>query len=175
MTAGPARGTRDERIAELFDQHYQGLCRLAVVLLGDPGRAEEVVQEAFVRTYAGWSRIRRPERAQWYLRRAVVNGCRSAARRRVTEDRGNRILAVVDEGGEDEEERAGRVQSVLQAVRALPPRQREAVVLRYYEDLPEATIAATLGCSVGTVKSQLSKARARLARDLGDREEVDGV
>jgi RNA polymerase sigma-70 factor (sigma-E family) len=167
---------RDQLIGELFDEHYAGLCRLAALLLGDRAAAEEAVQEAFLRTYTGWWRIRRPERAQWYLRRAVVNQCRSRQRRRVSEDRGNRIVHASDalpRLGEDPAGVADAV-AVAAAVRALPPRQREAVVLRYYADLSEADIAEVLGCSTGTVKSQLSKARTSLAARLGDlREEVD--
>jgi RNA polymerase sigma-70 factor (sigma-E family) len=162
------RPGRDELVSALFDEHYPGLCRLASLLLGDPAEAEEVVQEAFLKTYARWWRLRHPERAQWYLRAAVVNGCRSKGRRRVSEDRGNRTLWATDGvvAAEAVGERTGEALAVVAAVRALPDRQREAVVLRYYEDLSEADIAAALGCSVGTVKSQLSKARATLARHL---------
>ncbi|HVX22427.1 MAG TPA: SigE family RNA polymerase sigma factor [Acidimicrobiales bacterium] len=174
MTDQPTR--RDQQIAALFDQHYAGLCRLATLLLDDRSAAEEVVQDAFLRTFAGWRRLRQPERARWYLRAAVVNGCRSRGRRRVTEDRGNRSVWVTQSaagpGRLDGGLGAGDPDDalvVLQAVRALPPRQREAVVLRYYDDLSEADVAAVLGCAVGTVKSQLAKARANLARQL-DRE-----
>jgi RNA polymerase sigma-70 factor (sigma-E family) len=162
--------SRDELITALFDEHYGGLCRLAALLLGDMAQAEEAVQEAFLRTYTGWWRLRQPERAQWYLRAAVVNQCRSRMRRRGSEDRGNRTVWAPDGGDvtEWEGEKTGEVLAVLAAIRQLPPRQREAVVLRYYQDLPEADIATTLGCSVGTVKSQLSKARATLGLALGD-------
>ena len=163
------RRGRDELVAALFDEHYPGLCRLATLLLGDATAAEEVVQEAFLRTYSGWRRIRRPDRAQWYLRAAVVNQCRSRNRRRISEHRGNRTVWAAEDRvapGWDSE-RAGEAMVVLQAVDALPPRQREAVILRYYRDLSEADVAAALGCSIGTVKSQLSKARAFLGDRLG--------
>ncbi len=164
----PPGPSRDEQVSALFDDHYEGLCRLASLLLGDRSAAEEAVQEAFVRTFAGWRRIRQPERAQWYRRRAVVNQCRSRQRRRVTEDRGNRLVHATDDGAAPADPASSvEVLMVLEAVRGLPPRQREAVVLRYYEDLPEAEIAAALGCSVGTVKSQLAKARATLGARLG--------
>jgi RNA polymerase sigma-70 factor (sigma-E family) len=165
---------RDEQIADLFTQHYEGLCRLASLLLGDRAGAEEVVQEAFLRTFSSWWRIRHPERAQWYLRAAVVNQCRSRLRRRTTEDRSNRTVYATDPerpvaggSGGDVVGASGDALVVMDAVRALPPRQRETVILRYYEDLPEVEIAGILGCSVGTVKSQLSKARAALAAALG--------
>jgi len=165
-------GRRDDAVAALFDVHYDGLCRLATLLLDDRGQAEEAVQEAFLRTFVGWRRIRHPERAGAYLRAAVVNQCRSRGRRRVSEQRGNRAVwsDAMEGGGPSDVERTGEVLAVLEAVRALPTRQREAVVLRYYADLSEAEVARALGCSVGTVKSQLSKARATLARLLGSEE-----
>jgi RNA polymerase sigma-70 factor (sigma-E family) len=159
---------RGDAVAALFDAHYDGLCRLATLLLDDPGQAEEAVQEAFMRTFAGWRRIRHPERAGAYLRAAVVNQCRSRGRRRVTEQRGNRAVwaGVREDIGQSDVERTGETLAVLDAVRSLPARQREAVVLRYYADLSEADVARALGCSAGTVKSQLSKARTTLARLL---------
>jgi RNA polymerase sigma-70 factor (sigma-E family) len=158
---------RDESVARLFDEHYRGLCRLAGLLLGDSAGAEEVVQEAFLRTFSGWWRVRHPERAQWYLRTTVVNISRSRLRRRTTEDRGNRVTWSGSQG-EDRDEAAAADDSLMltELVRRLPPRQRDAVVLRYYEDLSEAEIARVLGCAVGTVKSQLSKARATLGRAI---------
>jgi RNA polymerase sigma-70 factor (sigma-E family) len=163
------RPGRDQQVAELFDRHYQSLRRLASFLLDDPAGAEEVVQEAFLRTYSGWWRIRRPERAGAYLRAAVVNQCRSRGRRRKSEDRGNRVLWTdEDRRAESPTSTSADALDVVAAVRALPPRQREAVVLRYYEDLSEADIARALGCSTGTVKSQLAKARATLSARLGD-------
>ena len=166
---------RDRAVAALFDAHYAGLCRLATLLLDDPGQAEEAVQEAFLRTFVGWRRLRHPEHAGAYLRAAVVNQCRSRGRRRVTEQRGNRTVwaGTQDEARSSDIERAGDVLAVLDAVRSLPARQREAVVLRYYADLSEADVAQALGCSLGTVKSQLSKARSSLARLLsGEDEEI---
>lgn len=158
---------RDDAVAELFDAHYVGLCRLATYLLDDPGQAEEAVQEAFLRTFAGWRRLRHPERAGAYLRAAVVNQCRSRGRRRVHEQRSNRaVWAETTEVTQADVERTSEVLVVLDAVRSLPTRQREAVVLRYYSDLSEAEVAQALGCSIGTVKSQLFKARAALARRL---------
>ena len=164
---------RDQCVARLFDEHYRGLCRLAGLLLGDSAAAEEVVQEAFLRTFSSWWRVRHPERAQWYLRTSVVNLCRSKLRRRSTEERGNRIswVAEDDQSGPDATDLSDDSAMLVKLVRQLPPRQRDAVVLRYYEDLPEAEIARVLGCAVGTVKSQLSKARATLAAAMEQIEE----
>ena len=86
-TSAP-RNERDEAVSRLFDEHYRGLCRLAGLLLGDSAAAEEVVQEAFLRTFSGWWRVRHPERAQWYLK----NHCRQPLQVEVapTDDRGSR-------------------------------------------------------------------------------------
>jgi RNA polymerase sigma-70 factor (sigma-E family) len=158
--AADDRDDRDERIQALFQEHYAGLCRLAYLITGDQALAEELVMDAFMRTFAGWRRIRDLDRADAYLRRAVVNLSRSRLRRRQTESQSPPFRAAPKEPDADD----ARV--VWDAVRALPHRQRAAVVLRYYEDLPEVEIADALGCSVGTVKSQLSKARSALARAL---------
>jgi RNA polymerase sigma-70 factor (sigma-E family) len=170
---------RDQAVAALFDTHHASLCRLATLLLGDPGQAEEAVQEAFLKTFAGWRRVRDPERAGGYLRAAVVNQCRSRVRRRMSEQRANRVWWAGDhDKGSSALERTGDALAVLEAVRALPARQREAVVLRYYADLSERDVAQALGCTLGTVKSQLSKARAALLVRLeGERlegERLDG-
>jgi RNA polymerase sigma-70 factor (sigma-E family) len=161
---------RDRQVAALFDAHYRPLCRLAYVILGDAGMAEEVVMDALVKTFSGWRAIRDPARSDVYLKRIVVNLCRSRIRRKAVEARANtaahaRATRVAPGWDVDRHETQ---RTVLAAVRDLPERQRACVVLRYYEDLPESEIARVLDCSVGTVKSQLSKARARLGRSLDE-------
>jgi RNA polymerase sigma-70 factor (sigma-E family) len=160
---------REDLLEAVFAEHYGGFCRLATLLLGDGSGAEEVVQEAFLRTFSSWWRVRQPERAQWYVRAAVVNLCRSRLRRRSTEEAGNRASWRDPTDWSDDAVEDALV--VLEAVRTLPPRQRETVVLRYYEDLSERDVATVLGCSVGTVKSQLARARASLARSLAPAED----
>jgi RNA polymerase sigma-70 factor (sigma-E family) len=160
---------RDEAIAALFDAHYRPMCRLAYVILGDAALAEEIVMEALMKTFAGWWRIRDRDHVDAYLRRAVINLCRSRIRRKVLETRVGQTLHR-DAGSrppdwDPEIHETNRV--VWEAVLELPERQRACVVLRYFDDLPEAQIAEALECSVGTVKSQLSKARAKLERALG--------
>jgi RNA polymerase sigma-70 factor (sigma-E family) len=165
--SGAATGTGADRevlLEGVFAEHYGGFCRLATLLLGDGAGAEEVVQEAFLRTFSSWWRLRQPERAQWYVRAAVVNLCRSRLRRRGPEEAGNRASWPDRADWSDNAVEDALV--VLDAVRTLPTRQREAVVLRYYEDLTERDVATVLGCSVGTVKSQLARARSSLARSL---------
>lgn len=159
---------RDSEVAALFDRHYAPMCRLAFVILGDGPMAEEIVMEAMVKTFTGWGRIRDVDRADAYLRRTVVNLCRSKIRRKVIEGRVNRVSYRRDElkppSWDPERHETSRI--VLEAVRKLPERQRTCVVLRYFEDLAEADIAEVMDCSVGTVKSQLSKARAKLEKEL---------
>jgi RNA polymerase sigma-70 factor (sigma-E family) len=172
-----ARPSRDEAVAELFDAHYAPMCRLAYAILNDAPLAEEIVMEALLKTFTGWNRLRDTARADAYLRRAVVNLCRSKIRRKTIEARVNRTIHHRDEvkAPDWDPERHETSRLVWQAVVALPERQRACVVLRYFEDLPESEIAEILECSVGTVKSQLSKARGKLepvlAGDLpaGDR------
>jgi RNA polymerase sigma-70 factor (sigma-E family) len=159
-----------DRVAVLFDHLYLPLCRLAALLLGDASVAEDVVQEAFLRTFSGWARIRDPERAEHYLRRSVVNLCRSRFRHREVEHRGNCLVGNRDERENGrrswDSDRQDTVVVVLEAVRRLPPRQRMTIVLRYYLDLTEAEVAKLMGCSTGTVKSQVTKAKAALALNL---------
>jgi RNA polymerase sigma-70 factor (sigma-E family) len=155
---------RDQRVRALFEEQYAGLCRLAYLIVGDEPQAEELVMDAFLRTLAGWRRIRDLDKADRYLRRAVVNLSRSKNRRRQTEERSASNDQPTMAHSVDTDPEDARI--VWDAVRTLPHRQRAAVVLRYYEDLPEADIADALGCSVGTVKSQLSKARTTLASTL---------
>jgi RNA polymerase sigma-70 factor (sigma-E family) len=160
---------RDDELGSLFAVQYVPLCRLAYLLLGDAGRAEDVVQEAFLRTFAGWGRIRQPELAAVYLRRSVVNLCRSGLRHRPVERRGNsRTYRDENETAAGWEDEVAVAHTVLEAVRGLPPRQRATIVLRYYLDLSEADVAAILGTTPGTVKSQLAKARTHLARRLAE-------
>ena len=175
MTEGPsASRPADDVIRRLFDAHWPGLCRVAGLILGDQAQAEEVVQEAFARTFARWEQVQGYERLDSYLRSAVVNLCRSRIRRRMVERRVNASTYVRDQATErarqvdaDQAPQPDDRAQVMAAVRRLPDRQRAAVVLRYYEDMSESDIATALGCSAGTVKSQLAKARAHLARLLG--------
>jgi RNA polymerase sigma-70 factor (sigma-E family) len=155
-------------LVSAFRTHFSGLCRLAYLIVGDSAHAEDIVQEAFLRTFVGWRRLREPDRVEMYLRRAVINASRSKLRRRDNERRAN-ARAVAGQSGEavvgpDREV----ADSVMAAVRGLPERQRATVILRYYLDLSETDIAETLGTSPGTVKSQLSKARRNLERALGE-------
>ena len=179
---GPAGGfagglaSAAEAVTELYEAHALGLIRLAVVMLGDRPAAEDVVQEAFCGLYRRWHALSDSTNAVAYVRSSVINGCRSALRRRV------RQAAFVgfdfvgsDQPGESASASAESAallgeehRQVLLAIRRLPSRQREALVLRYYLDLNEGEIASSMRISRGTVKSTTSRALAALGRILED-------
>ena len=150
-------------IAELFATHRLGLVRIAILLVDDLATAEDVVQDAFIGLHRNQAGLRDPQAALGYLQAAVVNGSRSALRRRMTARKHDRALRLVDEEPPDTELLlADEHREVLAAVRTLPPRQQEVLVLRYWSDLSEAQIADALGISRGAVKSQASRAIDKL-------------
>jgi RNA polymerase sigma-70 factor (sigma-E family) len=152
--------TADEALEQLYAAHWRGLVRLSVLLVRDQGVAEEVTQDAFVAVHARWSRLRDPDKALAYLRQAVVNRSRSALRHRAVAQRHAATLRPIDDV--DPTPTSDRRAAVLDAMRALPDRQREVLALRYYLDLSEAEIADTLGISRGAVKSHASRGAAAL-------------
>jgi RNA polymerase sigma-70 factor (sigma-E family) len=157
-----ARWEADHLLTEIYLGEYRSLVRLAVLLLHDVPTAEEVVQEAFIAMHTGWRRLRDTEKALSYLRQAVVNRSRSVLRHRNVVDK-NAPKHVPDEPSAE----AGAIallerSAVVAALRRLPDRQREALVLRYYADLSEADIAATMGISRGAVKSHTARGMAAL-------------
>jgi RNA polymerase sigma-70 factor (sigma-E family) len=178
---GIARPERDAEaaVAALYRANATSLIRLAYVTLDDLPGAEDVVQEAFCGLYRRWDRLNDADRAMFYVRRAVLNGCRSALRRRAVRRRvlADQPLAVLAEaaglpraaqavsaeavvlGAEEREE-------VIRAVGRLPHRQREVLVLRYYLDLPDDQIAQVMGIRQGTVRSAICRALEALGRAL---------
>lgn len=155
---------REAEFAELFAALWPRLYRMAVAVAGDRGAAEDAVQTAFAKAYAGWSRVRRADHVEAYLRRMVVNEILGA--RRTGWFRRERPQEHVDPGRVTlaHDDAVAERDAVWAAVQALPLRQRAVIVLRYYEDLSEEQIAAALGCSRGTVKSQASAALTNLRR-----------
>jgi RNA polymerase sigma-70 factor (sigma-E family) len=136
-------------------------------MLGDRPAAEDVVQEAFCGLYRRWHTLSDPGKALSYVRSSVINGCRTVLRRRTR--------AAAGLTGDPPAESAETTvlvseahQEVLAAIRRLPDRQREALVLRFYLDLDEAEIATSMGISRGTVKSTTSRGLAALGRILGE-------
>lgn len=168
----PGAWSREDRkaaVSELYMAHHRRLVGLASLLADDRGSAEEVVQEAFLALYRQWRVLRDPSAAVGYLNRCVVNGGRNRVRRirrfaAVVQQlpSGSEVLASAEHAALGHEE-SDRVRA---AIRSLPQRQREVIVLRYYLDQSEAEIAEILGVSRGTVKSHASRGLATLARQL---------
>ena len=158
----------EDRLTELYTAHYRSLVRLAAFLTGDRDNAEEVVQDAYVKVHGSWRGLREPDKAEAYLRTAVVNLSRSRLRRRqvAAKHRPEPLSDVAS--AETSAMRVVQREAVLHALQQLPRRQREAVVLRYYGDLSEAQTASAMGCSVGAVKSHTSRAMAALRPLLED-------
>jgi RNA polymerase sigma-70 factor (sigma-E family) len=146
------------------------LLRVAYLACGDETEAEDLLQTALERTYKNWDRIRH-DSPEPYVRRVIVNAAISRARRRA-------ILNIIPMHSPPETSArtsdADLRHVLMEAMRDLPPRQRAVIVLRYWEDLSETQTAEVLGCAVGTVKSQASKAMAKLRSALGE-ETVEGV
>ena len=159
----------DAAITELYGAHYRSLVRLATLLVHDVSTAEEVVQDSFVALHAGLHRLRDSEKTLSYLRAAVVNRSRSVLRHRVVVDRNAPKPAPDMPSAEHGALALIERSSVVAALRSLPGRQREVVVLRFYGDLSEAQIAAAMGITRGAVKSHTSRAMASL-RSVLERE-----
>jgi RNA polymerase sigma-70 factor (sigma-E family) len=161
----------DAALEQLYAAHWRRLVRLAVLLLHDQGAAEEVVQDAFVAMHGRWRSLRDPDKALAYLRQAVVNRSRSALRHRGVVERyvARQSGAVpVADAADGSSLTAHRRTAVLDALRALPTRQREVLVLRHYLELSEAEIADALGISRGSVKAHASRGSAALRELLAD-------
>lgn len=160
----------DAEFAEYMHARQPGLLRTAYLLTGDPHTAEDLVQTALAKLYLSWDKVQRRESVDGYVRRILVNEHNSLWRR--AWKRRETVTAEVPE--RPAHTAAGHDDELWQLVQTLPRKQRAAVVLRYYEELTEAETAAVLGVSVGTVKSQTSRALAALrtnAHTLTPREE----
>ena len=156
----------DEAVTRLYAAHYRSLVRLAALLLRDAAVAEEVVQDAFVAMHGAWRRLEDPDRALAYLRQSVVNRSRSVLRHRTVAKRHAPLAAPDAASAEHGALVALEHAEVLMALRALPVRQREVLVLRYFVDLSEADIAEAIGISRGAVKSHASRGMAALRTTL---------
>lgn len=181
---GIARTATDERIGRaaaksrefsaVFYEEYPRLWAVAYAMLGDGHLAEETVMEAFSTAFSSWSRFRAADNPPAYLRKTVLNLCRSGLRRRAIEHRVNAVIHVRNERERVPEWTSTHSDSHMDlwiAVQRLPARQRACVVLRYFADMTDQQVAETLDCSVGTVKSHLSRARRSLERFLASEEE----
>ena len=162
------RWDADTAVEELYAAHYRRLVRLAVLLVRDVETAEEVVQDSFVAMHDKWRTLQDPDKGLAYLRQTVVNRARSVLRRRGVQARHSAPLLPDHHGADVDALASERRRAVLDALRVLPERQREVITLRYYLDLSEADIAATLGISRGAVKSHASRGVAALRSLMED-------
>ena len=155
------------RLETLYAAHAPDAARLAYLVTGDRALAEDLVQEAFVRMFGRFRDLRNPDAFGAYLRKTVVNLAKSHFRRRgvertYVEREARQPVATVEHPSGREE--------MWDALKRLTPRQRAAVVLRYYEDLSEAQTADVLGCAIGTVKSLVSRGLEQLRAGLSEGE-----
>jgi RNA polymerase sigma-70 factor (ECF subfamily) len=145
-----------------FDEHYGAVLRSVSFAIGDPGRAEDLTQEAFARAFRHWSKVGRLDRPVAWVYVVALNAERSRWRR-------EQRAPVIEPAPVTVPDAAGVVVSTIvvhDALDRLPPRQRAAIVLRYLGDLTVADIASVMGCAEGTVKATLHRALANLRVDL---------
>lgn len=140
------------------------LMRVAFLLTGDRGLAEDLLQTSLEKTYRRWPGLREPDAAYAYVRRAMVNTHISWRRRRTVPE--VLIETLPDRVADPAPHAPSRSGAALAALAGLPPRMRTVIVLRFYEGLSEADTAAAMGSSIGSVKSQASRGLARLRIEL---------
>ena len=173
MRIGSTAGSRHSREAQTeFDRFVadssERLLRTAYLVVGDLAEAEDLVQECLLKVARRWPRVRRMEHPAAYARRILFNLALDGAGRRSRRRGELERFATTELGNradQESERELGQVDARSQleaALATLPPRQRAVLVLRYFEDLSVAQVADSLGCSVGTVKSQISRGLARL-------------
>lgn len=162
-----ARAAADALVARLFAEEGASLVRLARFFVDDRTAAEDLVQEAFIRFTRSAHRIRSPDAAPAYLRSIVLNLARDHNRRGLVSLR-HHLPEVEDaESAENELFASEERREVVEALRRLPLRQRDSLVLRYFLDLGVDGIAATMKISRNSVKTHLKRGLAALERDLG--------
>ena len=162
----PARWDADRAVTVMFGEHYRALVRMAALLVGDLATAEAIVQESFVAMHGAWRRLRDSDKALPYLRQCLVNRSRSVLRHRIVIGR-NRSKPKPGLPRAERQALPLPEHAVVRALRALPLRQREALVLTYYGGLTEAQAASAMGISPGAVKSHLGRAVEALRAVLG--------
>jgi RNA polymerase sigma-70 factor (sigma-E family) len=171
MTAVRSEVGRAGTLADLHREHYRSLVKLASLLIDDRATCEEVVQDAFVAVFRSAARLRDESKLPAYLRSAVLNGARSQLRKRQVRTRLRVVDAPISEVASAESGAllADEQRAMIDALRTLPDRQRDVLVLRFYLDLPESAIAETLGIGPGTVKTHTRRGLDALARELESR------
>jgi len=178
--AGHPGDVRDERredpasaaVTDLFRCHHLELVRLALLMTGDLAAAEDVVQDAFEQLHRRWPSLRQPGSGLAYVRSSVLNGCRSMHRRaRVARKHAARLAEPPSAGADAAGPDAGERSDLIAALLALPRRQREVLVLRYYADLDVAEVADTLRIGPSTVRSTAARGLGALARALKENDQ----
>ena len=167
----PPRVEREEAFGVLFRKHAEGLVRLAYCLLGDRESAEDAVQEAYLSLYRNWDSLRDHGASQAYLRAAVLNRSRSGQGQLIRARRTRQRLTSVDWPEPSSEHRMiahEDARRLAAAVQALPARQRQVVVCRYYLELTEAETASMLEIGLGSVKRHAHRGLATLQDRLGE-------
>jgi RNA polymerase sigma factor (sigma-70 family) len=158
-----AQSDADQAITAIYSTEYRSLVWLAAALVGDVGIAEEVVQDSFVAMYGAWSRLRDRDKALAYLRRRVIHRSRSALRQGIVAG-GNApklkpgIMPSAEQGAITQPEPS----ALISAMHTLSPRQREALMLRFYLDLSERQTASAMSISPGAANHHTARAKAAL-------------
>lgn len=166
LVADPVVVRPAEPFEAFYRREFRRMVALAYAISGSRLAAEDLAQEAFVAAHRAWDRVGRYERPDAWVRKVISNKSVSAYRRRIAEARA--LVKIAGQRQEVMRPMEDPDTEFWDAVRALPRRQRQAVVLHYVEDLPVAEIAEVLGCAVGTAKAHLFKARKNLAAKLGE-------
>ena len=168
--AGPGRpdtASAEGAVTELYEAHALGMIRLAYIMLGDRSSAEDVVQEAFCGLYRRWPYLCDPGSGVYYVRSSVLNGCRSVLRRNNAHaSRATTGYQPSADSAESAVLTGEERREVIRALRRLPQRQREALVLRFYLDLSAEETATTMGINPGSVRSAIHRGLASLGRML---------
>ncbi len=161
--AARAAGIDDPAFRDYVRSRSRALLRTAYLLTGNVADAEDLVQSALAKTYLAWDRIEDRSALDGYVRRAMVNTHISWWRRRRLEE--FPTDEIPDQAIVDHSSSSDLQETLRRAIDRLPQRMRAAVMLRYYDDMSEAEVAEVLGVSLGTVKSTVSRAVAKLRID----------
>ena len=154
--------------AEFVAARSPALHRAAYLMVGERQLAQDLLQEALTKTYVAWPRLRDPSKAEAYTRKVITTTAISWYRRKSWQGEPP-TETLPDRATVGHDDAVTQRAWLWTALQELPPRQRAAIVLRFYEDLTEAQTAAAMDCAVGTVKSQVSAGLAKLRAQLGDR------
>lgn len=161
------RDRRESAYHELVVTRSASLFRTALLVVADHQLAQDLLQEALVKTYVAWPRLRDVGKAEAYTRRVVVTTAVSWRRRSSFHERPAEVLPEREVDDQSDDVVAGT--DLWRHLQALPPRQRAAVALRYCQDLSEVQTAELMGCTVGSVKRHTSRGLAALRERMGDR------